>query len=446
MFLTNLNGMKTINIGIIGLGTVGTGVVKILQKNQKIIQDRVGALLSVRKIADLDLTTDRGITLDPSLLTTDAQELITDPSIAIVAELIGGQEPASTYLQQAIAHGKHVVTANKALLSARGEEIFRAACEHQVEVGFEGSVGGGIPIIQAIREGLAANRITMIFGILNGTSNFILTKMTDEGKEFDEILSEAQALGYAESDPFLDVSGYDTTHKLSILLSLVYGQQFHPEEIHTEGITRISPLDIMFAKEMGYRIKLLAIFKDDAGQIEARVHPTFIPADSLISHVKGAYNAIFVTGDAVGSTMFYGSGAGMMPTGSAVVSDIIRIARTILHAKSHQISPPVARSERAVTLKDRQQIRSKYYLRFSATDRPGVLSQISGVLAKYDISISSVIQRGRRNEGAVPIFMLIHEALEADVTRALQEIDSLPVTLDQTMVIRIEDQFGALVP
>lgn len=437
--------MEIIKIGIIGLGTVGTGVATILQQNQQAIQDRLGASLEIGKIADIDLDTDRGISVAPSLLTTDAMELINDPEIDIVAELMGGEEPAFTFFQEAIAQGKHVVTANKALLSKRGAELFEAAHKQGVEIGFEGSVCGGIPVIQAIKDGLAANDITQIYGIMNGTANFILTRMTDEGRDFEDVLAEAQELGYAEADPSLDINGDDTAHKLTILLSLVYGRQVDCAHIYTEGITGITPLDIEFARELGYRIKLLAIFKDVNGAIEARVHPTLIPADSLLSPVKGVYNAVFVTGDAVGSTMFYGQGAGMMPTGSAVVSDMIRIAGNILHSKGKQPSPLYALKAPPVTIKDNGQIYSKYYLRFSANDQTGVLSQISGILAEHEISISSVIQRGRRIGGSVPIFMLIHEAREEHVMQALKKIDGLPVTLDKTMLIRIEDDFDTLI-
>ena len=269
-------------------------------------------------------------------------------------------------------------------------------------------------------------------------------KMTDEEKGFDEVLMEAKKLGYAEADPSLDVSGTDTTHKLSILLSLIYGRPCDPAKIYTEGITHINPLDIEFARELGYRIKLLAIFKEDQGHIEARVHPTLIPADSLLSHVHGIYNAVFVCGDAVGSTMFYGQGAGMMPTGSAVVSDIIDIARDILNGKQSHVLPFVTDEVSSLRFKRKSQIKCKYYLRFSAKDSPGVLSQISGILAKFNISISSVIQRGRQIDGAVPIFMLVYEAIEEDVDKALREIDCLPVALDKTVLIRIEDQFDRL--
>ncbi len=436
--------MEKINIGIIGLGTVGTGVVKILQQNQEIIKNRLGASIEVAKIADLDITSDRGIVLNPSILTTNAMEIIDDPAIPIVVELIGGEEPAATFILKAIARGKSIVTANKALLSKRGAEIFKASYDHKVDIGFEGSVCGGIPIIRAIKEGLAANKINMIFGILNGTANYILSRMTEEGKDFNEVLAEAKKLGYAEADPALDVNGTDTSHKLSILLSLIYGKQFFPDDIYTEGIVDINLLDIDFAKELGYRIKLLAIAKEEEGQIEARVHPTLIPADSLLSSVKGVYNAVFIRGDAVGSTMFYGQGAGMMPTGSAVISDIIDISRNILNGNIGHDIPLFIRNNN-IQLKSKKQIKSKYYLRFSALDRPGVLSQISGILGKYNISISSVIQRGRQIEGGVPIFMLIHEAIEEYVDLALKEIDALPVTLSKTKLIRIEDQFDSLI-
>lgn len=431
--------MKKIKIGIIGLGTVGAGVVKILQQNQDLIQNRLGAIIEIAKIADLDLTSDRGISLNHLPLTQDALEVINDPQISIVVELMGGEEPAASFLLKAIKKGKHVVTANKALLSTRGEEIFKAVFEHRVDIGFEGSVCGGIPLIRAIKEGLAANKITTIFGILNGTANYILSRMTEEGKGFQEVLEEAKNLGYAETDASLDVQGTDTTHKLSILLSLVYGKKISPEDIYTEGITRIHPLDIEFAMQLGYRIKLLAIFKDENGGIEARVHPTLIPAESLLSHVKGVNNAVFIYGDAVGSTLFYGQGAGMMPTGSAVVSDLMEISRNILKGNCGTIVPFFTENKNTITVKAKNQFLSKYYLRFSAQDQPGVLSQISGILGKFNISIASVIQRGQQGDGAVPIFMLIHKAREEYVAKALQEIDALPVALDKTMLIRIED-------
>jgi len=431
--------MEKIKIGIIGLGTVGTGVVKILHQNQEIIRNRLGATIEIAKIADLDLTSDRGIPLNHFPLTQNAWEVIEDPEILIVVELMGGEEPAASFLLKAIQQGKHVVTANKALLSTRGAEIFQAAYKHKVDIGFEGSVCGGIPLIRSIKEGLAANKITAIFGILNGTANYILTRMTEEGKEFDEVLAEAKNLGYAESEPSLDINGTDTTHKLSILLFLIYGQEIHPEEIYTEGITQIHPLDIEFAKELGYRIKLLAIFKEEDGEIEARVHPTIIPGASILSHVNGVNNAVFIRGNAVGSTLFYGQGAGMMPTGSAVVSDLMEISRNILKGKPGVLLPFFQKGKSRIKLKPKDKFFTRYYLRFSAQDRPGVLSQISGILAKYNISISSVVQKDKQGDGGVPIFMLIHKSQEESVDKAIKEIDALPVTVNNTVLIRIED-------
>jgi homoserine dehydrogenase len=334
-----------------------------------------------------------------------------------------------------------VVTANKALLAVHGTEIFKAADEAGVDLGFEGSVGGGIPIIRSLKEGLVANRIQILFGILNGTSNYILTEMTQKGLKFSEVLKKAQELGFAEADPTLDVGGMDTAHKLCILLSLAYGIQIPLEDIYTEGITGITPMDIEYAKELGYQIKLLAIAKSDGGPVEARVHPTLLPADHLLSTVGGPFNAIFVKGDAVGSTLFYGAGAGMMPTGSAVVSDLVDICRNI-RMGVHQRVPLLSYQRehlREAEIKPIQDISAPYYLRFTVVDKPGVLSRISGILGDLDISILSVIQKGRKSEKAVFIYMVTHEAREKNMRKALQVIDQLPVIVDQTVFIRIED-------
>ncbi len=438
----NMNGKKDrIDIGLIGFGTVGTGLIRILQDNAELLKKRLGLSLQLKKIADLDITSNRGVKVDPALLTTRVSELLEDPEIAIIVELIGGLEPARTFILQAIARGKHVVTANKALLSVHGEEIFRAAEERGVDIGFEGSVGGGIPIIRSLKEGLVANRIRVLFGILNGTSNYILSEMTNGKISFQEALKKAQELGYAEADPTLDVQGIDTAHKLSILLSLAYGIQVKGEDIYTEGISSISPLDIAYARELGYRIKLLAIAKSEGKTIEARVHPTLVPADHLLSRVNGPFNAIFVNGDAVGSTLFYGAGAGMMPTGSAVVSDLVELCRNIRLGASHRV--PLLSFQRAHIregeIRNIRDIHSTYYLRFGVVDRPGVLSRISGILGDQDISIASVIQKGRQSGGSVPIYMLTHKAREENMQRALQEIDRLPITIDKTILIRIED-------
>ena len=433
--------MRKINIGLIGFGTVGTGVLKILRSNSKMIRERLGASIVVKKIADLDIKSDRGIKVNKDLLTTSVEEIINDPSIDLVVELIGGFEPAKTILLSAINKGKHVVTANKALLAEYGIELLEAAHKRKVDIGFEGSVAGGIPIISAIKEGLSANQIRFILGILNGTANYILSKMTNEGGKFKDILKEAKQQGYAENDPTLDIEGLDTAHKLAILINMAYGTTITFKEIYTEGISHIEPLDIEFARELGYRIKLLAISRQINGRVEARVHPTLIPVTHLLSKVEGTYNAIFIDGDAVGPCMFYGKGAGMMPAASAVVSDIIDISRNIASEINHRV--PLFSYQREflkkVKIKNIKEVVTRYYLRFSVVDCPGVLSKISGILGRHNISIHSVIQKSRRVKGVVSIFLLTHEAREADVRKALNEIDRLSVVQDKTMLIRIED-------
>ena len=433
--------MKKINVGIVGFGTVGTGTAKILIENSLLIEERVGIPIVVKTIADHDIEKEREINVDPAILTKDANEILNDPEIDIVVELIGGYGYAKEFILKAIDKGKHVVTANKALLAVHGDEIFRAAYRKGVDIGFEASVGGGIPIIRALKEGLVANRIESIYGIVNGTTNYILTKMTSEGKKFGDVLKKAQEKGYAEADPTFDVEGVDAAHKLAVLISLAHGVRIRFEDIYTEGISKITPLDIEFAREFGYRIKLLAITKDDKGKIEARVHPTMLRESAMLANVDGVFNAIYVTGDAVGSTMFYGRGAGMMPTGSAVVSDIADIARNIIK-KSHQRVPPLGCSEGCIKdakVKDISETVNHYYIRFSAMDKPGVLSKISGILGEKNISISSMIQKGRQVGGSVPIVMMTHEAKEKDVRKALDEIDRLPVVHEKTVFIRIEE-------
>ncbi len=435
--------MKEIKVGLIGFGTVGTGVVKILQKNSKLIENRMGAKVILKRIADVDLETDRGVRLRPGVLTRKSEEVIEDPEINIVIELIGGIEPAKTFILQAIRNRKHIVTANKALLALHGDEIFRAAQRSGVDVNFEASVGGGIPLIRSIKEGLVANRIESIFGILNGTSNYILTKMTDEGKGFKEVLKEAQEKGYAEADPTYDVEGIDAAHKLAILIRLAFGTPIRFKDIFIGGISEITPLDIQFGKEFGYRIKLLAISKIDNGKIEARVHPTMIPEEHLLSTVGGVFNAIYIKGDAVGPTLFYGQGAGQMPTGSAVVGDLVELGRNLLVRAAGRRVPILSYQESAIgkiALKGMDDVVMPFYMRFSAMDRPGVLSKISGILGRNGISISAVIQKGRQINGAVPVVMMTHEAKEKSVHQALREIDRLGVILGKTIFIRVENQ------
>ena len=439
-----------ISVGIIGFGTVGTGTAKILLENGNLIKKRAGIDFVLKRIADPDIKRDRGIKVPEGVLTTDANALINDPDIDIVVELIGGIRPARDFMLQAIRNKKHVVTANKALLATEGNEIFSEAEKNGVEIGFEASVAGGIPIIKVLREGLVANNIIAVYGIINGTSNYILTKMTNEKVEFSDALKEAQRLGYAEADPTFDIEGIDSAHKLTILSSLAYGIPLSYNEVYKEGITKITAQDIEFASELGYKIKLLAITKatppsppltkGGAGgvEIEMRVHPTMVPNEYLISKVDGVFNAVYVEGDAVGSTLYYGRGAGDMPTGSAVVADIVDIGRKIVRSQKQEV-----RSQKEVSefkIKKIEDIESMYYFRFSALDRPGVLSKISGILGNYNISIASVIQKGRRIGGSVPLVVLAHKAKERDVLNAISEIDNLPVVSDKTLFIRVEGE------
>jgi len=431
-----------IGVGLVGFGTVGTGVAKILLGNRALIQRRVGVPVELVRVADLDIARDRGVSLPPGMLTTDVGQILDDPSIDIVLELIGGYDAAKRVILDAMARGKQVVTANKALLAVHGEEIFEAAARRRVDLGFEASVGGGIPVIRALTEGLAANTILSIYGIINGTSNYILSRMTSEGQGFKEVLAEAQRAGYAEADPTFDVAGVDSAHKLSIMVSLAYGTPVNFKEVYTEGITRLTPLDITYAKEFGYTIKLLGIAKFSDGEVEARVHPTMIPSTSPVAHVEGIYNAIQLAGDAVGDIVLYGQGAGSMPTGSAVVSDVIAIARNLLRGATGRVPPASFQQDqrRPLRIRRMEEIVSLYYLRFMVLDRPGVLSQISGVLGRHGISISSVLQQGRKEGQTVPVVIMTHTSTERDVQASLREIDRMPFISEPTTLIRVEGQ------
>jgi homoserine dehydrogenase len=434
--------LKEIGIGIIGFGTVGSGTVKLLRQNAELLRRRVGVPLRIVKVADLDLERDRGVSLPREILTADGFQVTRHPDVHIVCELVGGKGAALEFLHDAIRQGKSVVTANKALLAENGVEIGKAAAAAGVDIGFEASVGGGIPIIRAMREGLAANRIQEIYGIINGTCNYILSRMTNEGKEYPEVLAEAQRIGLAEADPSFDVDGVDSAHKLAILVWLATGGSIPLENIYVEGIRHISSQDIVFAREFGYTIKLLAIAKERGNGIEVHVHPTMIPSDHLLATVGGAYNAIFVKGDFVGSSMYYGQGAGKLPTASAVVSDVIEIARNLGKGVSGRIPPSGFHNQlpgRGTTVSPFTEVDSEYYLRFQVVDKPGVLSKIAGILGSHQISISSVIQKGRKQESAVPIFIVTHHAKEKDMCAALEETDRLPVVLDRTRMIRIEN-------
>ncbi|KRT71054.1 MAG: hom, homoserine dehydrogenase [candidate division NC10 bacterium CSP1-5] len=431
--------MKTINIGLVGFGTVGTGVVKLLKGQAPLLERRLAARLRLKRIADLDLTRPRDVEVDPKILTTNAREIIEDPAIDIVIELIGGTTTAREVSLAALRSGKHLVTANKALLATHGLELFRAAAEKRVDLGFEASVCGGIPIIRAVREGLVANRIHSIEGIVNGTCNYILTKMTELGAPFAEVLKEAQDQGYAEVNPSLDIDGIDAAHKLQILASIAYGGSVDFNAIHVEGIRGIDPDDIQYAKELGYRVKLLAIAKETDGEIEVRVHPTLIPEDHLLAFVGGVFNAVYIVGDATGSLMFYGRGAGQLPTASAVVSDVVEIAQNILYQRPSRPSHIPAIAGEGLKIRPMAEVRTRYYLRVMAVDKPGVLSKVSGILGSHDISIASVIQKGRHARASVPVVMMTHEAVEGAMRRALAEIDALDVVSGRTVCLRVEE-------
>jgi len=433
--------MKVINVGLLGCGTVGTGVAKLLIENQALLRSRVGAELRLKNIADIDTRRDRGLDLAPGVMVPDALPVVDDPEIDIIVEMIGGEGIARELILKAIQNGKQVVTANKALLAIHGNTLFAAAAAAGVDLAFEASVGGCMPIIKTLRESLVANRIHAMTGILNGTCNYILTKISEDGSPFQEALAEAQKNGFAEADPTLDVEGFDTAHKLALLTALAFGIEINYEDITIEGISKITPQDIGFAADFGYRVKLLAIGKDRGSAVEARVHPTMIPEDNILSSVGGSLNAITVSADAVGDILLSGRGAGMLPTASAVLSDVVDIARNLVNGATGRVPALSYQRDqiRKVPLLPIEELTTHYYFRFSALDRPGVLSKISGILGSHEISLKSVHQKGRKTDGAVPIVMLTHRAREADVKKALAEIAFLDVVSDRPVVIRIED-------
>lgn len=430
---------RGINIALLGRGTVAQGVIKLLLKNQKIIKKRVGTTLSLFKVLTRNTRKRRRIKLPASLMTDVPEDILRNPNVDIVVELIGGYEPARSYILRAMEAGKDIVTANKALLAVHGEEIFAKAQRHGIDIGFEASVGGGIPIIRTLKEGLAGDRNRALFAILNGTCNYILTTMEERGKNFHEALAHAQKLGYAEADPSFDVNGIDVAHKLAILVLLAFGTRVRLSDIYTEGIRHISAMDITYARELGYRIKLLAIARNENGAIEARVHPALIPVHHPLASVRGPYNAVFIDGEALGPTMYSGQGAGMMPTATAVLADIIEIARNRLHGKSLRIPPlgyPIDSLSR-LPLKSINDLKTDYYLRFMVLDRPGVLAQIAGILGHYGISIASVIQKEDREGNTVPVVMHTQKARERELKKALSRINRLKVVKAKSVYIRV---------
>jgi len=433
--------MKSIKVGLIGFGTIGSGMVKILQDNQKIIKERLGASVDVIKIADLDITTDRGVKVESGILTTDANEVLDHPDIDVVIELMGGYEPARSFILKAIKNKKHVVTANKALLAKYGEEVFSAAEKNNVGIGFEASVGGAIPIIRSIKEAFVANRIQAIEGIMNGTANYILSKMSDGDHDFGAVLKEAQDKGYAEADPTFDIEGIDSAHKIAVLTRLAYGMPVSLDDIYVQGISSISKLDIKCAREFGYRIKLLAISKFDGKTIDVRVHPAMISESKPMANVNGVLNAIMVRDDLMGENILVGHGAGSLPTGSAVVADVVEIARNMISGAQDRVPLQSFQksSVQGIPLKDMSEIEGEYYLRFWVLDKPGVLSHISGILGNHDISIESVIQRIKDDNGqGVPLVMMTHDAREKNIQAALKEINDMEEVLEKTVLIRVE--------
>ncbi len=437
--------MRAISVGLLGLGNVGSGVVKLLDDNSDAISHRLGvASVELKRIAVREAEKPRLVDVDRALITTAAKQILEDPEIQIVVELIGGEEPARSLVLEAIERGKHVVTANKKLLALHGDELFAAADRRGVDLYYEASVGGGVPIIRALREGLASDRVDELVAIVNGTSNFLLTTMTEEGRPLDEVLKEAQEKGYAEADPSLDVDGWDAAHKLCVLVPLCFGTRIRVDQVLVEGLRGIEPVDFRYAERFGYVIKPLVIAKDHGDSVEARVHPTLIPSRFMLASVNGVYNATYVSSYALGHSMYYGRGAGMMPTAVAVVSDVIEVARNLL-ASSAGGAPLRARAGGRMAEESRRirapgELESRYYLRFGVLDKPGVLAQIAGMLGEHGISISEVVQEGARQENRpVTVVITTHRALEKNVQSALGIINRLPSVVEQTRLIRIFD-------
>ncbi|MGD2063220.1 MAG: homoserine dehydrogenase [Nitrospirota bacterium] len=430
---------KQIGIGILGLGTIGTGTATVLLKNRELLAERLGVELRVVAAADLDPHRDRGIDLSRVALGTDPAAVIHHPQVDIVVELIGGTTLALDLVREALTAGKPVVTANKALLARHGEELFALAMDHAVALRFEAAVGGGIPIIKALTEGLVANRVEAVYGIVNGTCNYILTEMDSTGADFDAVLKEAMALGYAEADPTIDIEGIDAAHKAAILARLAFDTPIDFASIPVEGIAKLGAIDTQFARQLGYVVKLLAVVKRAGESVDVRVHPTMLPADALLAKVVGVFNAVVVRGDAVGETLYYGPGAGALPTASAVVADIAEIAERLSDGGAHRAHPCSHRTLAPRPLLPIAEVETPFYIRFDSEDRPGVLSKISGALGNHGISIDQVRQHGRHHGGTVPLVILTHDAVEGNLRRALVEIEELGVTAGPAVVIRVED-------
>jgi homoserine dehydrogenase len=434
--------MKPVRVGLLGIGTVGGGTFAVLARNQEEIERRAGRGIEIAMIADKDLVRAQSLAAGKVKVTADAGEVVTSPDIEIVIELIGGTTVARELVLKAIANGKHVVTANKALLATHGNEIFAAAQKHGVMVAFEGAVAGGVPIIKALREGLTANRINWIAGIINGTSNFILSEMRATGAGFDKVLKQAQSLGYAEANPTFDVEGIDAAHKLTIISAIAFGIPMQFDKAYTEGITKLTQEDIRYAEELGYRIKLLGITRRTPKGIELRVHPTLIPAKRLIANVEGVMNAILVHGDAAGPTMYYGAGAGAEPTASAVVADLVDVTRMHTADPGHRVPHLAFQPDRLsdVAILPMAEVETSYYLRMRVRDQPGVLADITRILADCAISIDAMVQKEpSEGEDQVDIIMLTHLVVEKNVNTAIAKIEALPVVMGKVTRIRLEE-------
>jgi len=430
--------MKRINVGLVGFGNIGSGVVKILRDRKALLSEKTGLQINIKKICDVDLSSRRNVSVAKEMLTRDVKEIINDPQIDILIELIGGIHPAKEFILEALKNGKNVVTANKALLALAGQELFTAAADRGKNIYFEASVAAGIPIIKSLREGLVANRFNSIFGIVNGTSNYILSSMSSNDCSFAEALKEAKSKGFAEKDPALDIEGMDSAHKLILLAYLGFGRFVSLKDVFIEGISRISLADVNYAKELGFEIKLLAIAKKEEDELEVRVHPTLIKKGHLLSSVNGIFNAIYVSSDLAGNLLFYGPGAGQLSAASAVVSDLVDLTQDI---KAGLFRPTlnIVADKSVKKLRKSDDFESRYYIRFMALDKPGVLAKISGVLAKFGISIASVTQKERSRTQLVPIIMLIHQAKEKDMHQALSMIDRMDAIKEKSVAIRMEE-------
>ena len=433
--------MKPINVGLLGIGTVGGGTWDVLNRNADEIRRRAGRAIRISVVADKATARAKRIVKGKARVVSDAFAVTRDPSVEIVVELIGGYTLAKKLVLDAIRNGKHVVTANKALLATHGNEIFAAAQKNGVMVAFEAAVAGGVPIIKALREGLTANRIEWIAGIINGTSNFILSEMRDKGLAFDDALKDAQAKGYAEADPTFDIEGIDAAHKLTILSAIAFGVPMQFRKAYTEGISKLTKADIGYAEELGYRIKLLGITKQTGKGIELRVHPTLVPARRLIANVEGVMNGILIKGDAVGATMYYGAGAGSQPTASAVVADLVDVTRLITADPEHRVPHLAFQPDQLskTPILDIEQVETSYYLRMRVADKPGVLARITRVLADSSISIDAMVQKEPgEGQDRVDIVMLTHRALEKNVNRAIRKIEALSTVVGKVTRIRLE--------